>query len=492
MDIKEIFSKMKSGDMRAHSELGTRDESRQSKTFAARVQKFKLATNVNARVLAIKDLVIPFNPFTGESDEEYNAKSKFRPILLVSDAISLIKQACEANPDLNKFWLEHLRLSDWEHDSSETTLAEYRAFRDRGYIKPRVMTYPTVTLKFEGRCGFPKFATKYTVDPDKLNPDYSYDPNNEPVEFLAASFFYSLLRPEVEAVVKKMEEQGANKDAIQKQRASIYSKSPVSFVKPTNIMPFFCFPHDKEVPTFDAKDPKSLEAYMRWYSFTDKWTIPLKEAMTKDMFDEDINFFDFTIKTPTSTDQKGNGQVYTDDDNLELYTAMTVTNTDGRLSFVSGQGIKDGHSAPNSELYSVFNKLAREYFINSQEQSGVEGGETFEYIISISNRFRPITTVMDNFCEACNQVFASTFADSPHCTDDFKKAHSKFFVMMNPQNALAMAGEDEEDLAAAAKAEASSVKELLAGIRADEGAKSADAELFGVSPTEMSALELAD
>lgn len=461
MDIKEMFGKMRSGEVQAHSELGNRDESKQSRNFGPRIQKMKTVTGINARLLCMKDLALPFNPFTCESDDTYNRKTPFRPILLVSQSLQGIKDVVLQDPDLRKKYQDSYNITFT--DDAAVSMEDYMSFKKAGFIFPRVMTYHTVSLSFGGLCGFSEFRQKYMVDPTQLNDEGSYDYGpDSPVWHQAAIFFNAMLRPEYDKVRKDLEDNGATKEQIATQRQAIFAKSPVGFVGPTNLIPFFFFPMSEPPKKVDPKNPRDVEALLRFYSFTDKWVVPLKEARENPMYDTDIDFYDFTVKTPSSSEMKSNGQVYTDDDSMELYTAMQITNTDGRLALHGGFTVVGDQKVKNEDAYATFFDAVRNYFALSQEQSMTEGGETFEKIMAASNRFRPINTVMDNFLPACNEVFKNTFAGSKYFTDDVKKANSAFFTAMNPANAVALADSDDDELEEAAAEQAKSVQELIA------------------------------
>lgn len=464
MDLKEMFERMSSGAVKAHSELGTRDESKQTTNFGTRFQKMKTVTGINARALVMKDLVIPFNPFTGSEDKDYNKKTPYRPILLVSQAIEGIKSMCDNIDGLRDFWEKELgiTLSD-----GKTTKEEYLAFKARGYIKPRIMSYSTVAINFAGMKSFPEFRVKYTVDPTELNEEGSYDVQKAPIWHQAAVFFNAMLRPEAENRKKNLEEQGASKETIANERRAVFSKSPVGFVRPTNLIPFLYFPLYDGLPKLDPENPQELEQHIRFFSYTDKWTTPMNDVMKNPLFDEVIDYFDFTIKTPSSSDVKPNGKVYTDEDSMELYTAMNIANTDGRLALLSGSTVINGNAVSNKEVFAPIFATAEAYFMWSQGQSFVEGGETFEKIMAMSNKFRPITSVLDNFLPACNEIFNKNFANTAYFTEEIRDANSKFFAAMNPANAIAMAAKDDEDLEEAANKQKESMAELISELTFD-------------------------
>lgn len=487
--LKEMFARMSSGEVAAHSELGTRDEAKQSRQMATRIMKLKTVTGINARALVMKDVVIPFNPFTGKPDDVYNRTTPYRPILLVSQVIDGIKLFCEDHPDIKEFWQNELGITFTE---GETTMEEYRAFKKAGYIKPRIMSYPTVAMNFNGIHGFPNFRVKYTVDPTELNETGSYDFDKAPVWHKAAVFFNSMLRAEANEVVKNLEANGANKDTIQTQRRGVYTKAPVGFVQPTNLIPFFFYPLGEFPKVPNTQNPKDMERNLRYYSYTDKWTIPLKEAMSNDVFDEDIDFFDLTIKTPSSTDTKRDGTVYTDEDANAIYAAMAISNTDGRLTLHGGVTSDGTRTARNSEVFAPVLEGAKAYFLYSQQQSATPGGETFEKIMASSSRFRPIQSALTEFLPACNDIFNSTFAGTKYFNEDIKRAHSEFYIMMNKDNAVALADADEDELDEAKEEAKKSLDSLISEATGRTGVVSEDAALLGIDTTEGDSDSLAE
>lgn len=464
MDIKEIFERMGKGEVSAHSELGTRDEAKQSKSYASRIRKMKTTVGIKAHVLVMKDLVIPFNPFTCEPDDQYNHRTPFRPILLVSQTLEGIKQFCAGNPEIASKWEKYLGVESGEIDwNAEPCMADYFKFKARDLIKPRVMSYSTVSLSFGGQGGFSEYRQKYTVDPTQLDENNNYGYENAPIWHKAAIFFNSMLKPEADEVVAALEKQAATKETIATQRRAVFSKAPVSFVSQTNLIPFLYFPLNEQPKAFDPKRYSDFESCTRWYGYNpDKWGGAIKDAMEDNQFDECMDFFDFTMRTPSSSETKSNGQVYTDDDALELYQALTISNTDSRFSVWSGGTTADGKTLQNSEIYAPVWTAAKEYFLYSQDESGKDGGDTFEKLMAASNGFRPITSVTDKLLAACNQVFLAQFADSKYFTDGIKKANAEFFTAMNPDNALALADADDDELDEAARKQAESVSDLIA------------------------------
>lgn len=469
MTLQEIFTQMKNGEVAAHSELGTRDEAKQSKSYASRLRPLKAAVGLKAHILLMKDMVIPFNPFTGKTDDQYNAKTPFRPILLVSQTIGIIKKACAENAELAASWVKTLGSDsiDW---ASEPTMEDYYLFKARGFIKPRVMSYSTVRLNFGGRGGFSEFAQKFTVDPTQLDEHNNYAMDNPPIHHLGAIFFNSMAKAEADEICSAMTKQGATKEQVSTKRREIYSKVPIGFVNQTNLVPFLYLPINEAPPAMDPERPTELEASIRWMSLNvDKFGTALDEVTKDNQLDENMDYYDFTYKTPSATQTKSNGQVFTDEDALDLYKAMTITVSDARTSVWTGTSTIDGNAVGNAELYDNLFKTASAYFLYSQEQSAVEGGDTFEKLMAASNRFRPIDTVVDKLLSASNQVFLSSFAETKYFTEGVKKANATFFTAMNANNALALAAYDEEEIDDAAAAQQQSLGALIEDARETDG-----------------------
>lgn len=466
MNISDIFAKVNSGELKMHSELGTRDERRQTRNFGARIAKMKTVTGINHRALVMKDLVIPFNPMTGEADDAYNERTPFRPILLVSQAIQLIKTACAENAELAAKWEVILGGSLDLSDIDTATQGEYLLFKHAGFIKPRIMSYSTITGNFNEAAGLPKFACRYTVDPTQLNEEGSYDYDKAPIWHKAAIFFNTILNAEAKDKVSTLEQNGANKETIANTRRSIYSKAPVGFVRPTNLVPFVFIPLDEAPPQLKEDDKAGVEQILRYYSMVDKFQAPIVEIMQKDEMDELIDYYDLTIKTPTSKDTNSSGKVYTDEDAIGIYQAMTIQITDGRKSLATAKFTdpKTNKTALWSEHFAATRTALEHYFYNSQLESTKDGGETFEKIMARSNRFRPIDTIMDRFLPACNEIFVSQFANSNYFSEEVKKANSEFFTAMNPDNAFLLADADDDELEEASASMQASIGDIMAEV----------------------------
>lgn len=464
MDLVAMFSGIKDGSVKMHSDLGTRDENRQSGNFGVRIKKMKIVTGINARMLMMKDLVIPFNPATGSSDDTYNDSRPFRPIMLVSDTIKFIKQLCSKDADLYEKWKKILGGEFNLEMLEDASIEEYELFRKCGFVKPRVMSYYTVKTNFNGEQGMPDFSVKYMVDPKDLNDEGTYDYDKAPMHHRAAVFFNAILKPEADALEVSLKKSGASKQTIKDQKRAVYAKAPISFVGVTNLVPFLFIPSDADVPTPSEDGFGTLLDCMRYFSYTDKFTGPFEDLSARPQKDRLIDYYDFTVTTPSSQKVSTNGTVYKDDDPKTVYLAMSISVTDSEESVAKGT---NAAGVPFADMYASLLKCASNYFIENQKESLEDTKKSFEALMSKSNRFRPIESIQDKLLPACNEVFNKQFASSEYFTDKIKMANQEFFVAMNPANAHLVAAYDDDDIDAAKEEQKTDIGSLIAEMKSD-------------------------
>lgn len=456
LSLTELFQKAKSGEVQMHSSLGSRDESKQTKQFTTRIQKMKTICGLNTRMLVMKDIVLPFNPFTGVSDSVYNEKHPFRPILLVSQVIQQLKIICASNKELKAKYEKILGGSF--SDGEEVSYSDYKLFKDKGFIKPRITTYYVVSVDLNGRNGFPEFKVNYTIDYTQLNSEGTYDIGQAPIHHSLAVLFNSICREEWKEQESLLKNSNATDDELTAARRNIFSKAPISFVKPKNLIPFFFFDINQDFPEISEENYTDVEKYLRYYSYTDKWQLAFDEANKDDTYDELIDYYDFTVKTPSSGSKSSKGTVYTDEDPNTIYQAMSINITDARKSIASGEL----NGKKYSSLFAPVNSVIYKYFEHSQEEEFKEDGKGFEQIMALSNRFRPIESVSDKLATAANEVFVEKFAGSPYFTESIRKANSDILTAMNPANILATAGYDDDELQEAAQEQNKTLTQMIA------------------------------
>ena len=78
--VNELLQGFMSNDIATTSTLKLRDEKLQVKQNRKRIKKLKKETKKKSKLLFPTNLSIPFNPFTGAEDENYNRNVTFRPL----------------------------------------------------------------------------------------------------------------------------------------------------------------------------------------------------------------------------------------------------------------------------------------------------------------------------------------------------------------------------------------------------------------------------
>lgn len=454
MNILELFQKMKDGNIDAHSALGSRDEEKQSRFASFKIKKLKFELGLSGRILLFKDIVLPFSPFDFGT-EVFNAQSPFRPEMLVSDTIKMLKSflfdeniSDEEKESLKESWKRKGIVYD--ESTEEATMNDYRAFRDSKYIQPRVLTYPTVSMNFDGLYGFPEYRTKYLADAKLLVDGYNYSKQNKPYEAYTAEAFASILKPLVDATTNELKAAGANKEVISAERRKLFSQSPVGFVSPTNLIPFIFIADGEKINVDEKAESTDFEAFVKYLNYGDKFVTPFKTLKEKPQRDNCIDFYDMSVTAPAKGSQKPNGAgVYTDKDTVEIYTATSVTLTDTSESVVSGTVVVDGKEVECKEYFKNLFALASRYFIDCQSGNL----NSFEKTMSLSNGFRPIDSVSDIIKEACRNVFLKFYdKGSPYrayIDENWIKANSQFLSATVPDMQYVLAAYDQEELEAA-------------------------------------------
>lgn len=429
LSLQELFQKATSGEVKLYSELGSRDEGKQTYQRPTRISKLATKCGHNLRILAMKDIVLPFNPFSGAPDEIYNSKTPFRPILLVSQAIQMIKLACANDTELAS---KYETILGGKFSDGDVTFEDYLLFKKNKFIQKRVMSYNTVSVDVKGREGLPEFKVKYTVPWEDNTAETA--PFYKQLTFL----FYAILSKEWAEQEAQLKASGANGEAIQKAKSAVFAKSPIRYASSTNILPFFAFPLNEDLPVLSKDDLSAVEKHMFFYSKTDKFDSAFTEVDEdmEQMADYLIDFYDFHLTTPKSGKPKDKGGVYADDDPNAIYQAMGVKVTDSRYAL-------------KAETFREISNVIAEYFKHSQEEQFREDGMSFERLLAISSRFKPMDSKLDSIVVACRTIFNESFATSKYFTEEVKKANAKTLLALDPNNALTVAAFDDDEVDAA-------------------------------------------
>lgn len=160
--VEDILAKLKDGEIKGASQLQTRDERKQQKSMIMRIPFLKKEAKKTARLIFPKELALPFNPMTGQPDEMFNSDSKWRPMLSVSTAISVIKKMCAEDEELKAKYAKITGVANWDLSDPETvTKADVHVFRN--FITLKVFSVTAIKVNMETVTGN-SYGAAYSVD----------------------------------------------------------------------------------------------------------------------------------------------------------------------------------------------------------------------------------------------------------------------------------------------------------------------------------------
>lgn len=141
MTREDIIKKLKSGAVSGKSSLAMRSEAIQHKHSSARMPKLKKELRKKSKLLVVAELAVPFNPETGEEDEEFNAVNKYRPPMSATSVALYLKARAAENETTRDAFMRRAGISDWDlSDLENLTETDKQVFGK--YRVPRIFTLP--------------------------------------------------------------------------------------------------------------------------------------------------------------------------------------------------------------------------------------------------------------------------------------------------------------------------------------------------------------
>ena len=141
--VLEMMEKMRNGEVSTTSKLNLRNEKKQSRIITGKIPGLKKVKKKISRLLIIKEVAIPFNPWTGAPDETYNEDMKFRPELSFSTTALMLKNFYNDNPEVKETFMKALRIKSWDTSNTEALNQEdlevLRIIRPTRIASPRVI-----------------------------------------------------------------------------------------------------------------------------------------------------------------------------------------------------------------------------------------------------------------------------------------------------------------------------------------------------------------
>lgn len=161
VDLKELISKLRSGEIPAFSEFDLLNEKRQFLPQGVGIPRFSYGYKKKSRILFRLQMAIPFNPETGFPDENFNPNKKWRPPLSPRSAAMIVKQYANNNENAKSIFMSRAGVSEW--DTSDPTVLNKTDFKIlRLYRTPLIITAEAVTINDAAITG-QDFGIPYSV-----------------------------------------------------------------------------------------------------------------------------------------------------------------------------------------------------------------------------------------------------------------------------------------------------------------------------------------
>lgn len=307
MTMSEILEKMEKVGSDGSSQLQMRSEDLQHKQMVRRLPLLKNGVKKKSELLLEVELALPFNPETGEADEKFNAKRKYRPPFSATTMALALKEMAGSNEALKNTLMKRAGVSEWDVSEPETfTKADWVVFAK--YRVPRVFTVIVTHVQIEA-AGTGQFGRDYAVSV-KRNEDG--DVVGEMPGFLVANKFFRDRNYEELNAYNESIANGTCKDDDKKQkevRGSIMGKAPVSDDKPANYVRLFEFPTDMEYVIANNVDLAGISAEsIRDFEVLSRYKKGIRQAAEKyqdgswKKFDKFFDFWTIEMSGPAEGD----------------------------------------------------------------------------------------------------------------------------------------------------------------------------------------------
>lgn len=158
----QIYNDLKSGAIKAESALKLRDERKQKKNQMAKIQRLKRELKLREKLLFPMEIAVPFNPMTGQADDQYNEENKWRPPVSATTAALVLKRMASENDVTRQAFIDRAGMSAWDVSDLETLTAEDKLIF-RNYRVLRVFSLPVVSISEERITGN-KYPNDYVID----------------------------------------------------------------------------------------------------------------------------------------------------------------------------------------------------------------------------------------------------------------------------------------------------------------------------------------
>lgn len=322
LNIEDFISQMRNREISVASFDDIRNEKLQKKENNRRIGFFKKEKDTNFKVLPLKTVAFPFDPFKVEVTSEFNEDNKFRTEASAETMILAFKRVYSENEELKEKFLRKAKVDSWEiKDLDKVTKEDIEVFRE--FTHPFIFTLQLIHVNDKVVTGDANGKDyKVTVVRDEVGnivdswTDKSGEEHVTP-QFIKRSMELASFYTQI--ALNKYNEwlvgEGANKtdDDKAKQRMAFLSDCPISEERPRNYLLAYVFSMGNELvlPLKDIRDldEKNVGKHLKLIPLSGK----LKDQIA--LFDttyakRDLypSFYEMDVIVPDIEDAKERGQ----------------------------------------------------------------------------------------------------------------------------------------------------------------------------------------
>lgn len=234
--MMELIEKMKNKEIPTKSKFNLRNEKKQTFIRGNKFPRLKKTKKKISKLLFLKELAIPFDPWLCEITEEYNELSKFRTELSFSTMAKTLKTFYNQNPELKEKFMKLVKAKEWD-TSDEEVLTEkdlevLRSIRPTRIVSPLAIGINCQTVTNSPYQSFYDAGFDRDIESgDIIMPEGSTRETPEILEISRA--FFSIFSEEYAAWEKANITESDEKKST--MRRDILGKNPVSGDRPLRI-----------------------------------------------------------------------------------------------------------------------------------------------------------------------------------------------------------------------------------------------------------------
>lgn len=415
MDFTTLLNNLKEDSSLGHSRLNLRNESRQEST-GGRIPKFKWEKGKICRMLITTDIALPFNPFTGVADEEYNSNKMFRPEYSAETVVKIIKTHYNQDPTHLADFLKSVNAESWDVSKPDViTQEDFDIFYK--YRKVRTFTHEVIGIKSK-ILNRAEFSIPYKVNFER---DEFEEIVGEYPKILEIKDFYMEVYMEEFARWKK-DNPSVTKSEESDAFGKFSSKVPVSNIYRQNSLLAVSLPLKNLTPDFSEVTPETIKNGLVALKRSKSIKLSIESILTtyKETNDHNLNFIelDFLI----GNDDSDALRVQSSKFNTATRTSKSQPNFDKMNSAVS-ECLDEFKNQEERITSTMAPKVVNDLIVDKlcQALATEIPYETIEHLITepIANRHSAIMSAI--YGDSCDDaITAAIIGDAPKALADEK------------------------------------------------------------------------